>query len=397
MPEWECAVPKWYSVDGPYRLSVGAIVMFEQGDTIHDVYHEPFGANMALHRSAFDRYGRFRTDLGPVGRTPVHGEDTEFCQRLLSPASGYSTPLTPLSSTPSDGKRVSKAYYRTWYFWSGVRFGPAFTKGFNPPSATVEYHVTCFANAARAVRWLVAVDPKRRFYHQLRTFMRIGEIWEFWRQWRDVKRKTGASHDLAGQSACGVLSSPGTWAHGSEQAPVNDYSDTGTQRMGTDATVIICTHNRADRLASVLADLRVMDVSPAISWEIIVADNGSSDNTKATVERARAASSAPVRYHYEKRKGKSYALTRLSLLPGGSISFSRMMTSQSTLVGFRQSCTCFRLMPALESVAAPSLYGNVPCRNGTLSMAPDRVIGAVVQFEQGDTLHEVEGYPYPVG
>ena len=62
-------------------------------------------------------------------------------------------------------------------------------------------------------------------------------------------------------------------AHADPRGTVNDYSDMGTQRMGTDATVIICTHNRADRLASVLADLRTMKLSPGTSWEIIVADN----------------------------------------------------------------------------------------------------------------------------
>jgi glycosyltransferase involved in cell wall biosynthesis len=217
VPEWECPVPKWFSLDGPYRLSVGAIVMFEQGDTIHDVYHEPFGANMAIHRSAFDRYGRFRTDLGPVGRTPIHGEDTEFCQRLLE--SGERLLYVPhaIVKHPVDGKRASKAYYRSWYFWSGVRL-VRFYETFEPAVSCCGIPRYLLRQCGEsALHWLFAVDPKRRFYHQLRTFMRMGEIWEFWRQWRDVKRKTGASHDRAGQSSCSVFSSPGTCARGSER------------------------------------------------------------------------------------------------------------------------------------------------------------------------------------
>ena len=189
VPVWECPVPEWYSVEGLYRLSSGPIVRFEQGDEVCDVEEEPFGANMAFQRSVFDRYGRFRTDLGPVGRRPLSGEDTEFCRRVL----GYGERLlyvpTAIVTHPIDSERASKSYYRSFYFWSGVRSVQFCEKS---------ERAVCYCGvprhllrkcAAEALRWFVAVDPRRRFYHQLRSYMRMGEIYESWRQWRDEKKR----------------------------------------------------------------------------------------------------------------------------------------------------------------------------------------------------------------
>ncbi len=188
VPLWECPVPKWHALDGPYRL-IGAVVQFEQGDTLHEVegFPYPVGANMAFHKSAFDRYGRFRTDLGPVGRKPVHGEDWDFCQRLLTARERLLYVPTAIVKHPIDGKRISKSYYRWYYFWFGVRSVRC--------DETCERAV-CYCGVPRylfrkwgqeTLRWLVAVDPRRRFYYELQSYKALGVIWEFWRQWRDVK------------------------------------------------------------------------------------------------------------------------------------------------------------------------------------------------------------------
>lgn len=76
------------------------------------------------------------------------------------------------------------------------------------------------------------------------------------------------------------------------------------------ASVIVCTHNRAELLeacvASILAD------TSAVSRELIVVDNRSVDETRTVAERVAAenSSAVSVRYVHERRLGKSYALNR---------------------------------------------------------------------------------------
>jgi glycosyltransferase involved in cell wall biosynthesis len=75
-----------------------------------------------------------------------------------------------------------------------------------------------------------------------------------------------------------------------------------------DATVLIATYNRAALLDATLTSLRALRVDPARSWEAIVVDNNSTDDTRAVVERH--ARDFPVALHYvhESRQGRSSAL-----------------------------------------------------------------------------------------
>ncbi|MGE0845749.1 MAG: glycosyltransferase family 2 protein [Flavobacteriaceae bacterium] len=50
---------------------------------------------------------------------------------------------------------------------------------------------------------------------------------------------------------------------------------------GLDATVAICTRNRARALRRLLASLAGMHVEPGREWEVVVADNASTDDTTA--------------------------------------------------------------------------------------------------------------------
>lgn len=75
-----------------------------------------------------------------------------------------------------------------------------------------------------------------------------------------------------------------------------------------DATILICTFNRAGLLADTLRSLAGMKVDPRLRWEVLVVDNNSSDNTRAVTEQSAASFPAPVRWLFEGRQGKSHAL-----------------------------------------------------------------------------------------
>ena len=74
-----------------------------------------------------------------------------------------------------------------------------------------------------------------------------------------------------------------------------------------DLSVIIPTRNRAGSLGRLLHALRHQEPCDR-QYEILVVDNGSTDETAAVARgAAKAAGAAPVRYLYEPRRGVSYA------------------------------------------------------------------------------------------
>ena len=76
----------------------------------------------------------------------------------------------------------------------------------------------------------------------------------------------------------------------------------------TAASVLVCTHNRADSLQETLSALAAGTEPRDYRAEILVVDNNSSDHTRAVVESAASRSPVPVRYLFESRQGKSFAL-----------------------------------------------------------------------------------------
>lgn len=73
-----------------------------------------------------------------------------------------------------------------------------------------------------------------------------------------------------------------------------------------DCSVVVCTYNRARSLADTLRALRALEVPPALSWEIIVVDNNSKDDTRAVVEAA-AQDFPRLRYLFQPLQGLSHA------------------------------------------------------------------------------------------
>lgn len=75
--------------------------------------------------------------------------------------------------------------------------------------------------------------------------------------------------------------------------------------MPLDASILICTRNRASALAECLDHLSRMQIGPATRWEVVVADNASTDATPAVIERFQAR--LPIRRVLEPRPGLSHA------------------------------------------------------------------------------------------
>jgi glucosyl-dolichyl phosphate glucuronosyltransferase len=75
-----------------------------------------------------------------------------------------------------------------------------------------------------------------------------------------------------------------------------------------DASVLIATFNRAALLDETLAFLATMRTAPDIRWEVLIADNNSTDDTRAVVERHQHTFPVALRYLFEPKQGRSSAL-----------------------------------------------------------------------------------------
>lgn len=73
-------------------------------------------------------------------------------------------------------------------------------------------------------------------------------------------------------------------------------------------SVIICTYNRAHILKKTLESFEQVIMPAGAEWEILIIDNGSTDNTKDTVQKHINNSMAPFSYFSEPGHGKSAAL-----------------------------------------------------------------------------------------
>jgi glycosyltransferase involved in cell wall biosynthesis len=74
-----------------------------------------------------------------------------------------------------------------------------------------------------------------------------------------------------------------------------------------DASVIVCTRDRCERLGRTLDDLAAQRVGTDQRFEIVVVDNASTDATESVVRRFVARSPVPARYLLEPRPGLSRA------------------------------------------------------------------------------------------
>lgn len=88
-------------------------------------------------------------------------------------------------------------------------------------------------------------------------------------------------------------------------------------------SIVIPTYNRAPSLRHTLEALREQRVPPEISWELIVVDNNSSDETRAVVEALRPSFPAPLLYLFEPRQGVSSARNAgIDQAKGAAVSFT---------------------------------------------------------------------------
>ena len=82
-------------------------------------------------------------------------------------------------------------------------------------------------------------------------------------------------------------------------------------------SLLLCTRNRAEQLKDCLA--YIARLNPVCSWELVVVDNGSTDDTGKILSEYAAKVPFPTTTLYEGRVGKSRGLNQALSVTRGDI------------------------------------------------------------------------------
>jgi glucosyl-dolichyl phosphate glucuronosyltransferase len=194
--------PSWLGMTEPYDFGGSLAALFDLGDSPCELLRAPYGANMAIRKEMFKKYGFFRTDLGPGPNPdiiPRPNEDTEFGRRLIAAGERLRYEPDAVAYHPAPADRITKEYFLRWYFDLGragireVGRGPAVSGipryYFRIPAGIVRTSLAGF-------HWLVELNPQRRFYYKAMVWKRMGETSEVYRQARDQDFRRSGKQSL---------------------------------------------------------------------------------------------------------------------------------------------------------------------------------------------------------
>jgi len=179
LPEWAAARPRWLGPSLYARLAVHdepelARLPRERIETIHNF----FSANVGFRRETFNRFGRFREELGVIGANPMSGEDTEMFLRIIrgGGAMGFASAARVRHLIPAE--RMSRRYLRRKSYAFGV--GSAIAGG--PTHNSLD---KLGRNLIRMTAALMRGDTERAVYHELECANFLG----YWHGRLNLMRK----------------------------------------------------------------------------------------------------------------------------------------------------------------------------------------------------------------
>lgn len=176
LPEPGFSPPRWLSSSGKYVLAPFAL--FSPRPDPGELAEPPWGTNMAFRKTMFEKYGGFRTDLGPSPGSEIRNEDTEFGRRLLAAGERLSYVPSAVVYHPVPEVRLRKHYHLAWWFAKGR----ADVREFGVPSETARLlgiPLQLFRRVImQTLRWTIALTSSRRFAYKLNLWTTLGAMTE---------------------------------------------------------------------------------------------------------------------------------------------------------------------------------------------------------------------------
>jgi len=182
LPEHTFSPPNWIPFDDRHALA--PLAVFTPDIAAGPMDQPPYGANMAYDRQVFEKYGGFRTDLGPQAgsKNPQKSEDSEFGQRLLAGGEKLRYEPSAIVYHTVPPHRVQKKYFLDWWYDKAradihVRGIPTETRW-----SVAGVPLILFRRLAMwTLRWALAFEPAKRFSCKLKVWIKMGEIRECYR------------------------------------------------------------------------------------------------------------------------------------------------------------------------------------------------------------------------
>lgn len=119
---WETPRPRWFVQDEPLRSCQLGVLAYDLGDQPFvlqpGIGPAPVGANMAYRRTAFERYGLLREDMGPPPQL-FPGADTEFSYRVRKHGERIVYVPDAIVRHPVDPRRLQRRYALRWAYQIG--------------------------------------------------------------------------------------------------------------------------------------------------------------------------------------------------------------------------------------------------------------------------------------
>jgi glycosyltransferase involved in cell wall biosynthesis len=196
-PEWAGAggrisaqqvvsAPPWLALEGEFSMA-GMLALFDLGDQPIELKCPPYGTNMAFRKTIFEKYGGFRTDMGPSPGSELRNEDTEFGNRIMAAGERlwYAPSAVVYHAIPEN--RLTQRYFLRFSYDHGralVR-----ERGYRPsvygiPRWFFSIPIILARPFLINVRsWLGTKDPKARFFKKGIVWKTMGEMVEMPRVW----------------------------------------------------------------------------------------------------------------------------------------------------------------------------------------------------------------------
>jgi len=178
--------PQWLPLQGPYNMG-GMLALFDLGEIAGRLDTAPFGTNMAFRKEVFQKYGGFRTDLGPCPGSEIRNEDTEFGRRLLAAGERlrYEPSAVVYHAVPD--KRLKKEYFLAFWFDCGratIRETEQRPSIWGIPRRylTLLKHSMVLA-PVKTLQWMFAFGSQTKFYRKCWVWYTAGQIVEIYRRW----------------------------------------------------------------------------------------------------------------------------------------------------------------------------------------------------------------------
>ena len=190
LPAQKFTPPPWLPDD---LVNWGGILCayFDLGDDPCELDRAPYGVNMAFRRHVFEKYGGFRTDLGPRPNSQNPNEDTEFGRRLLKAGERLRYEPAAVVYHPVLQGRLTQEYFFSWWYDYGqsmIREMAERPAVWGIPRDYLTLLRCSLKIPFTALRWIFSINLQKRFTKRCRVWQQAGQIIELYR--RSTSRAT---------------------------------------------------------------------------------------------------------------------------------------------------------------------------------------------------------------